>query len=393
MKKIITLLSVVAALGVGPSLVAQDTSAGQSTAAPSSQTTNNVLVASNDGDLTQQLQTKFGQDPAFANVQVSVTKGSATVTGSVPAKADKKRAKDLAKSIPGVKHVKDELTVNPSAGNSNHADRNNNPTNASASPASSDNSSTVATSSPTPTNDQTSATSNNPNSQASGTTGAPTTSTAAAAAPASGENASSAPQNAGNAASENNLAGQGAVNGQANAQSGAATTTGSASAAANPLSTQPTVAAGAIGANAGSATPAPPSNGSGDYGGSINDTTTLQKQIQDAMQNEPTLHNDNVNVSVTDSTIELSGAVQNGKEKETARRIASSFAGNRRVKDRMTLAGRSAPATNPNSSSLGNSPASNPANPTSPTNANNPNAQNPSANTPATNGDASPNPR
>src|ERR1700739_491747 len=105
MKKIITLLSVAAALGVGPSLVAQDTSAGQSTP-PSSQTTNNVLVASNDDDLTQQLQTKFGQDPAFSNVQVSVTKGTATMTGSVPAKADRKRAKDLAKAIPGVKHVK-----------------------------------------------------------------------------------------------------------------------------------------------------------------------------------------------------------------------------------------------------------------------------------------------
>jgi hypothetical protein len=150
------------------------------------------------------------------------------------------------------------------------------------------------------------------------------------------------------------------------------------------------VAAGAIGANAGSGTPTPSSNGSGDYGVSINDTTTLQKQIQDAMQNEPTLHNDNVNVSVTDTTIELSGTVQNGKEKETARRIASSFAGNRRVKDRMTLTGKSAPPANPNSSSLGNNPASSP---TNPANATNPNAQNPNANTPATNGDASPNPR
>jgi len=105
------------------------------------------------------------------------------------------------------------------------------------------------------------------------------------------------------------------------------------------------------------------------------------------LQNEPTLRNDNLNVSVTDSTIELSGSVQNGREKETARRIASSFAGNRRVKDRTTLSGKGAvsnpgAAANPN-----NTPTSNPQT------TNNPNSQNPSANSPAANGDASANPR
>ena len=118
-------------------------------------------------------------------------------------------------------------------------------------------------------------------------------------------------------------------------------------------------------------------------GVSVNDTATLQNQIQNALQNEPTLRNDNLNVSVTDSTIELSGNVQNGKEKQTASRIASSFAGNRRVKDRITLSGKGTAANTPGG--LDANPASN-ANP-------NPNAQNPSANNPKTNGDASANPR
>ena len=121
----------------------------------------------------------------------------------------------------------------------------------------------------------------------------------------------------------------------------------------------------------------------------LTDTATVQEQIKTALHNEPTLHNDTVNVNVTDSTIELSGTVQTGKEKQTARRIASSFAGNRRVRDRITVSGRgNATSSNPNSSSMGNNPSSNP-------DRNNPNSnsQNPSANNPKANGDASTNPR
>jgi len=127
----------------------------------------------------------------------------------------------------------------------------------------------------------------------------------------------------------------------------------------------------------------------------LNDTATLQGQIQTALQNEPTLRNDALSVNVTDSTIELSGNVQTGKEKQTAHRIASSFAGNRRVKDRITLSGHgSSASSNPNSSGLGANPARNPSN--TPANSQNPNpktSQNPSANNPAANGDASTNPR
>ena len=378
MKKVINALLMFLLVAVGQFLIGQDTSSTQSTA-PSSQTTHSKS-ASNDGDLTQQLQTKFSQDPAFANVLVSVTKATALITGSVPAKADKKRAKELAKSISGVKHVKDELTINPSAGKSTKDE--NKPTDASLNSPASNNAATAAANS-NPPNGETSATSINPNSQASSTTGAPGSAAAAASSGAS-ENASSAPQSTGNAASENNMAGQGST---ANQTPSAAPNTSGAS--ANPPSaSQPMVGSGAIGANASGSTAPSSANASGnaDLGGSVNDTATLQGQIQNALQNEPTLRNDNVNVAVTDSTIELSGTVQNGKEKETARRIASSFAGNRRVKDRVTLSGKGAASTNPGSSNLGSNPAPNPLNP-------NPNTQNPSANNPAANGDASTNPR
>jgi Flp pilus assembly secretin CpaC len=121
---------------------------------------------------------------------------------------------------------------------------------------------------------------------------------------------------------------------------------------------------------------------------SVNDTATLQSQIQNALQNEPTLHNDNLSVNVNESTIELGGSVQTSKEKQTARRIASSFAGNRRVKDRVTVSGRGS-ASNNNPSGLTGNPARNSSN--NPSSTNNP--QNPSANNPAANGDASSNPR
>jgi hypothetical protein len=122
---------------------------------------------------------------------------------------------------------------------------------------------------------------------------------------------------------------------------------------------------------------------------SVNDTATLQSQIQNALQSEPTLHNDNLSVNVTDSTIELGGSVQTSKEKQTARRIASSFAGNRRVKDRVTVSGRGSASNSSNPSGLGGNPAGNSSN--NPSSINNP--QNPSANNPAANGDASSNPR
>jgi hypothetical protein len=71
-------------------------------------------------------------------------------------------------------------------------------------------------------------------------------------------------------------------------------------------------------------------------------SSQLQPQIQNALKNEPTLANDNMNVTVSDDEIDLSGRVATAKEKLTAKRIVQSYAGNRKVKDHLTLASHNA---------------------------------------------------
>jgi hypothetical protein len=53
-------------------------------------------------------------------------------------------------------------------------------------------------------------------------------------------------------------------------------------------------------------------------------------------------------VNVSENTIELSGTVRNSKERHTARRIARSYAGNRKLVDHMKLIGEGA-SVNPDS--------------------------------------------
>jgi flagellar biosynthesis/type III secretory pathway M-ring protein FliF/YscJ len=83
----------------------------------------------------------------------------------------------------------------------------------------------------------------------------------------------------------------------------------------------------------------------------------LQSQIQNALKNEPTLANASISVNVSDEQIDVSGAVPNAREKLTAKRIVQSYAGNRKVKERITLENPSSPATTDNSSKpAGNKP-------------------------------------
>ena len=70
-------------------------------------------------------------------------------------------------------------------------------------------------------------------------------------------------------------------------------------------------------------------------------TATLKGQIENALRNDSQVGSSNLNVNVTDTTIELSGNVPTGKERTAAYRIAQSFAFNRRVQDHMTVTGRS----------------------------------------------------
>jgi len=73
---------------------------------------------------------------------------------------------------------------------------------------------------------------------------------------------------------------------------------------------------------------------------------TLRSQIETEFQKQ---NLSGVTINVTDDTIELTGTVPTGKEKQTAKRIASSFAGNRRVVDRLTVTGLGEANRSPNS--------------------------------------------
>lgn len=125
----------------------------------------------------------------------------------------------------------------------------------------------------------------------------------------------------GTGSAASSAAGTGTTGGMtgATSQTGATATTGSATGTTGAVAGQ----TGTTGATAGATT-----------------STDMQSHIQQALHNEPTLANDNIMVNVTDDTIELSGTVATGKDRQTARRIAQSFAGNKKVVDRLTVTGR-----------------------------------------------------
>jgi hypothetical protein len=134
----------------------------------------------------------------------------------------------------------------------------------------------------------------------------------------------------------------------------------------------------------------------GDTGASASaESSSLQKQIDAALKKEPTLANQNVNTVVTDTSVELSGSVSTGKEKQTAKRIAQSFAGNRRVVDRITVSGRGANSSSGPSTgssdmnhSTGTGQSNNPSSTTT-----TPDQGTTPRNNPQTQGDESPKPR
>ncbi|HUQ50432.1 MAG TPA: BON domain-containing protein [Terriglobales bacterium] len=73
------------------------------------------------------------------------------------------------------------------------------------------------------------------------------------------------------------------------------------------------------------------------------DTEGVRQRIENALRSDSTLSATSFTVNVTDDTVEISGVANNGKERVSARRIAQSFAGNLRVRDRITVAGAPAP--------------------------------------------------
>src|SRR5579859_7533683 len=270
-----------------------------------------------DQTLTTKIQQQLATNPALSNVNVTVNNGVATLEGKVSSKQDRKEAKKLADAVPGVKSVKDKLTVEASSTSTTNPP--------------SPNPHWMSPQASTPPNNSGSISGNAQTGSSSSTSTTP---------PSSSTSSGTASQESG----------------------GASTSSGSQSSSQTGSSTSQS--SGQTGSSSGM----PQS----DTSAASTDSSTLQTQIQNALKNEPTLANDNINVSVTDSTVELTGTANSKKERQAAKRIAQSFANNRKVQDHITVAGSS-------SSSTGNSttsPATTPPNTTAPNqNPSNPNQQ------------------
>ena len=71
-----------------------------------------------DQTLEKQIHDQLAADPSLSGVQATVQNGVVHLEGTVASKADRKKAKELAKSVPGVTKVKEKITVSASGGTS-----------------------------------------------------------------------------------------------------------------------------------------------------------------------------------------------------------------------------------------------------------------------------------
>ena len=74
-----------------------------------------------DQKIHQQVHDQLSTNPDLQNVQIAVENGRVTLTGTVPNKNDKKEAKRITSSVPGVKKVKENLSVSNPGGTSSAA--------------------------------------------------------------------------------------------------------------------------------------------------------------------------------------------------------------------------------------------------------------------------------
>ena len=81
------------------------------TIGPNTQAQTQQIPKVPDATLTRDVQQQLASDATFAGVQVAAHNGRVELTGSVPTKEDRKKAKEMAKSVPGVTSVKEHLTV------------------------------------------------------------------------------------------------------------------------------------------------------------------------------------------------------------------------------------------------------------------------------------------
>ena len=66
----------------------------------------------------------------------------------------------------------------------------------------------------------------------------------------------------------------------------------------------------------------------------------VQRQIQEKLGAEPVLANTNVGVKVTGKAVTLTGLVDTERQHEMALRIAQSYAGDRKIMDKITIRGQ-----------------------------------------------------
>jgi hyperosmotically inducible protein len=72
---------------------------------------NRKMVDVNDKDIAKAVETRFSKDTQLKKVDVRADSGVVTLTGEVPSITAAAKASEMARNVPGVKSVKNELTV------------------------------------------------------------------------------------------------------------------------------------------------------------------------------------------------------------------------------------------------------------------------------------------
>jgi osmotically-inducible protein OsmY len=278
-------------------------SASQNPSSASDQDNKNIKAhpdAVDDQTLHSQIHEQLATNPDLQGVQVEVNNGVATLSGSVPNKEDKKQAAKLVKSVAGVKKVKDNLSI---GGNANGS-----AASSSMGSQSGNNSTTGATGS-TGTMNENPPSSQNPNNTPNSTV----PHNNFMADDQAGSQSGTANTNAGTSSQQNSGAAPNAT-------------------ASNPSAEESGRAPGAAASDAGQSS----TTGAN---GKAESSDQVKNDIQTAFKNEPTLTSSNVSVDVSDSKVTLNGSAPSERDRDEARRIAQSFAGNRNVVDNVKVAG------------------------------------------------------
>lgn len=233
--------------------------------------------ATDNEALEQDVQQKLATEPALKGVQVEAKKGAVTLSGTVASKADRKHAEELAKSVPGVKKVHSKLKVN-------------------------------AKMAPT-------------------TSGAAQTPEPSAAGSEAGNMSAQAGVQQGNQEPGNMSSASPSTQSPAT-QAGTENQQSPGAAQNEPGQTQPGMT------QQGVQTPNAQSN---NQMGTMQNASQIQSEIQNALAQQSTLSGSNIQVNVTDTNVELNGTVATPDQKQTAERIAGSYAGSRRVENHITV--------------------------------------------------------